>query len=213
MKLKLALLCGLALAGANAMACYTVYDGHARVLWQGTNPPVDMSLPLHEAVQRRFGQGATLVFNESSTCKPLGVAEVARPSVGDVPPNTMRLERTGRQIRPTSSAPLFTDRQTAEQSNVPYTTVAGDIVRVPPGAADRAITATVTVLPTDTAVAAAAAAAARADTTALGAGPDTRAMGAGAAPMARRQVVITELRDPPVTIVQQGGSVTVTPRR
>lgn len=208
MKLKLALFCGLALAGANAMACYTVYDGHARVLWQGTNPPVDMSLPLHEAVQRRFGQGATMVFNESASCKPLGVAEVARPSVGDVPPNTMRLERTGRQIKPTSSAPLFTDRQTAEQSNVPYTTVAGDIVRVPPAAADRAITATVTVLPTDTAVAAAGP-----DTTALGAGPDTRAMGAGPAPAPHREVVITELRDPPVTIVQQGGNVTVTPRR
>ena len=39
MKLKLALLAGLALAGANAMACYTVYDASNRVVFQSTDPP------------------------------------------------------------------------------------------------------------------------------------------------------------------------------
>ena len=50
MKLKIALLAGLTLAGANAMACYTVYDATNRVVFQSTSAPVDMSQPLHVAL-------------------------------------------------------------------------------------------------------------------------------------------------------------------
>ena len=54
MKLKLAMFCAMALAGTHAMACYTVYDTNNRVIYQGTEAPVDMSLPLHQTLKKRF---------------------------------------------------------------------------------------------------------------------------------------------------------------
>lgn len=213
MKRKLALLAGLLLAGANAMACYTVYDKGNRIVYQGADAPVDMSLPLHAALARRFAPGTQMVFDQTSACRPIGVAQAPRPTSSDVPPNTIRIERSA--SRPSSSAPspLFTDRETAQRNKLPHTQVAGDIVVVPPVAADRAIRPTVTVLPSTTFAAAPTAP----DTRALGAGAarmgsaatpaNTPTYGAGATP--QRQVVITEFRDPPVTVIQRGGSITV----
>jgi hypothetical protein len=195
MKRKLGVLFGLLLAGANAMACYTVYDGNARVVYRGLQPPIDMSLPLHEALAGQFPAGSSLVFDQSPTCAPVGVAQVARPSGPDAPPNTIRMERTGRQMSPSSSAPLLTDRKTAQRQNLPYTQVAGDIVMVPPQAAARANVPNFTVIPAETAVASTG-------------GVDTRAMGAGPAPL-RSHTVITELRDPPVTLIERNGAVAV----
>ncbi len=197
MKVKLGVLCGLLLAGANAMACYTVYDGNSRVVYRGLEAPVDMSLPLHEAVAAKFPAGASLVFDETRTCTPVSIAQVARPTGPNAPPNTIRMERTGRQISPSpsSEAPLFTDRRTAQRQHLPHTTVAGDIVLVPSGAAGRAQMSTFSVIPSDTALA-------QATPTV-----DTRAMGAGPAP--RAQTVITEMRNPPLTIVQRGDEVSL----
>lgn len=194
-KLKLGVLCGLLLAGANAMACYTVYDNAGRVMYRGLDTPVDMSLPLHEALNRaRFPGGASLVFDQTATCTPVSVAQASRPSGGMVPVNTIRNENTGRQVSPPSSAaPMLTDRQTAQQNNVPYTQVAGDIVVVPPSAAAHVAMRPYSVIPSDTAVARANVP----DTTTLGAGP------------ARPKTVITEMRDPPLTIIQRGGEVRV----
>jgi hypothetical protein len=155
MKLKLGFLCGLLLAGANAMACYTVYDANNRVVYRGLETPVDMSLPLREALSGRFPAGSSMVFDQSATCSPVGIAQVARPSTSMVPPNTIRMERTGRQLSPSSSAPLLTDRLTAQRQ------------------------------PT---------------------APDTSVLGAGPA---KPQTVITEMRDPPVTIIQRGKDVSV----
>lgn len=195
MKSKLVVLCGLMLAGANAMACYTVYDGNNRVVYRGLDAPVDMSLPLHEALAGRFPPGASLVFDQSPTCSPVSIAQVARPTGPMVPVNTIRMERTGRQISPTSEAPLFTDRKTAERQSLPYTIVAGDIVRVPPAAAARAQMSTYTVIPAEPAFARAG----RVNTAAMGAGPTPPA----------NETVITEMRNPPVTIIQRGGQVTL----
>lgn len=192
MKTKLVLLGGLLLGGANAMACYTVYDGNNRVVYQGLDAPVDMSLPLHQALAARFPARSSMVFNQSANCTPIGIAQVARSATANVPPNTIRMERTGRQLSPTSSAsPLLTDRATAQRQGLPHTVLAGDIVMVPASAATRANVPTFTVIPADTAVARA---------------PDTRAMGAGPA---HQDTVITEMRDPPVTIIQRGGNVSV----
>lgn len=205
MKVKLALLGGLLLAGANAMACYTVYDGSNRVVYQGPEAPVDMSLPLHEALSQRFPRGSQLVFDQTANCRPVGLAQLPRPSGTDVPPNTIRLERTGTQRNSSSPAPLFTDRQTAERSNLPHTPVAGDIVMVPPAAADRAMHATVTVLPATTFAAATPVVA-----------PDTRALGAGPArpytSTGKPNVVITEMRDPPLTVIETNGTRIISPQ-
>jgi hypothetical protein len=208
MKIKFALLGGLLLAGANAMACYTVYDGSNRVVYQGLEAPVDMSLPLHQALSERFPRGSQMVFDQSANYRPVGLAQLPRPSGTDVPPNTIRLERTGTQ-RPSSSspAPLFTDRQTAERSNLPHTQVAGDIVMVPPQAADRAMHASVTVLPSTTFAAAAPTAP---NTAALGAGPAR--MPVAAPRTAKPNVVITEMRDPPMTVIETNGVRVISPQ-
>jgi len=193
MKTKLGVLFGLLFAGANAMACYTVYDGNNRVVYRGLDAPVDMSLPLHEALAGRFAPGSSLVFDQSPSCTPVSIAQVARPTGPMVPVNTIRMERTGRQLSPSSSAPLFTDRQTAERQHLPHTVVSGDIVMVPASAAARADLPTFSVIPADTSVA-------RASTV------DTRALGAGPA---RPATVITEMRNPPVTLIERGGNVSV----
>jgi len=215
MKSKLALLLGLALVGAKAMACYTVYDSRDRVLYNGIDAPVDMRLQLHDALRSRgYPAGSRMEFDLSSACPRVALGALARPTGSDVPLNHLVMERPATRAtvaRSEPPAPLFTNRETAETSHLPHVQVAGDIVMVPPQAADRAIKPTVTVLPAPTFVAAAPAAP---DTKALGAGPAgySGARAAAVVPQGRRQVVITELRDPPVTIVNNGGSVTVTPR-
>lgn len=193
MKLKLGVLCGLLLAGANAMACYTVYDANNRVVYRGVDAPVDMSLPLHQALAGSFPAGSSLVFDQAATCTPVNLAQVARPTGPMVPVNTIRMERTGRQLSPSSAAPLLTDRETALRQGLPHTTVSGDVVLVPAQAAARAHIPTFSVIPSDTAVARAPSV----NTSAMGAGP------------ARDETVITEMRNPPVTIIQRGGSVSV----
>lgn len=195
MKAKLGVLCGLLLAGANAVACYTVYDAAGRVTYRGAEAPVDMSLPLHQAVSQRFPAGSSLVFDQGATCTPVDLAQVARPTGPMVPVNTIRMEGSGRQASPpSSSAPLLTDRQTAQRQNLPHTVVAGDIVVVPASAAARVNLPTFTVVPADTALARAPAV-------------DTRMLGAG--PARSQGTVITEMRNPPMTIVERGGQVSV----
>lgn len=196
MKLKTGLLCALLLAGTNAMACYTVYDGNNRVVYRGATAPVDMSMPLREAVAQRFPAGSSMVFDLSTSCDPVSIAQVARPTGPMVPPGTIRMERTGRTASPSSDAgPLLTDRETAQRQNLPHTTVSGNIVMVPAHAAARVDLPTFTVIPTDVAVARAPAA------------PDTRAMGGPA--RSQNNTVITEMRDPPMTIIQRGNNVQV----
>ena len=190
MKLKLALLCGLALASVNAMACYTVYDRSDRVIYQGIEPPVDMSLPLHQTLGRRF-PGAHMVFDLSTNCAPVPLAQVPRPTTGDVPAGTIRMERTGRMVVPSSSGPLLTDVSTAQRQNLPHSAVAGNIVVVPAQVAARLDLPTFSVIPAEVPVARAPASL------------DTRSMGAGPAQLQKQQTVITEMRDG-TTVIQRG---------
>src|SRR4051812_32748929 len=90
MKLKLALLCVLGIASANAMACYTVYDKSNRVVYSGTRAPVDMSLQIHETLPR-VAPGGHMVFDAGSDC-----------------PATLGASAG-------STSPLLTDRSTAER--------------------------------------------------------------------------------------------------
>jgi hypothetical protein len=194
MKLKMGVLGGLLLlAGANAMACYTVYDSNSRVVYRGVEAPVDMSMPLHEALASRFQRGSSMVFEQTAQCTAVGLAQVARPVTTSVPVNTIRMEGTGRQVSPSSAAPLFTDLQTAERQRLPHTVLAGDIAMVPASVASRMDLPSFTVIPSDVAVARAATP------------PNTAVLGAGARP----STVITEMRDPPMTIIEQGGKVQV----
>lgn len=150
--LKPALLCTLALAAGNALACYTVYDRSNAVVYHAQTPPVDMSLPIHQTLPAVF-PGGHLVFDNSLDC-PREQAAAARLPVRSV----------------AGASPLLTDRSTAQAMRLPHTQVAGNVVLVPAQAAAGADLPTFSIVPADTAYARGPAA------------PDTRAMGAGPAP-------------------------------
>ena len=165
---------------------------------------------LQEALAQRYAGRTHMVFDQGA-CRTPGIVEVARAnrtSGGrDLPENAIRSERTGQVValnapRGGGSSPLLTDRDTAERLNVPHTVVAGDVVVVPPSAADRVTRPTLTVIPAlpETAIAAAGV-------------PDTRTLGAGPAPARGQQTVITELRDPAVTIIERGQTVAIRTNR
>ncbi|MBG9386518.1 hypothetical protein [Caenimonas aquaedulcis] len=141
---KSLLLCGL-LAGASmqAMACYTVYDRAGRVAWQGDQPPVDMSLPLHQALGARFEAGSSMVFDASTSCPSVITASRLAPA------------RVG--------STLITDQRTAQAMNVPFKPMMGGLALVEPR--DARMEPGVTVLPSQTF------AQARSATQSMGAGP------------------------------------------
>lgn len=127
-------------------------------------------------------------------------AQVSR-AVSDVPVNSIRWESgmPAARLAPSSTSPLLTDRHTAESHNLPYTVLQGGIVMVPADAAAKVRLPAVTVVPSDV-------------STAQVSAPSTAVMGAGPAPQAGGETVITELRNPPITIVQRGKNVAVTQR-
>jgi hypothetical protein len=197
MKLKLALLCALAGASVQAMACYTVYDRNDRVVYNAQTAPVDMSQPIHVTLPRAF-PGGHMVTDLGNDC-PVHAAAAVRT----------------RSLQPAaSSAPLLTDEATARELHLPHAQLASGAAIVPAQAVARLDLPTFSVIQTanDNVVAVAAA---RNPTQAMGAGPApsaTRSMGAAQAPLQQHGAVITELRDPPVTIIRRGHDITVRQR-
>jgi hypothetical protein len=90
------------------------------------------------------------------------------------------------------ASPLLTDQRTAQSMNVPYKAMPGGIALVSPR--DAVMQPGITVLPSLTAVAQ------RPNTSVMGAAPS-------------RGAVITEMRDPPITVEQSRGRVTVHEQR
>ena len=159
---KLAVLAGLALPGVNALACYTVYDRSNAVVYNAMVPPVDMTPPYKDRLDRVF-PGSHMVFGSSTAC-----------------PATQAGYNPLRQ--PTAAAPLFTDPQTAEQMKVEHTVLPSGaaLVRKPPPDMRPGFT----VLN-------------------LSGTPASASAGrnSGATPTGQ---VITEMRDPPITVIQDG---------
>ena len=122
------LFCSLLLsASMQAMACYTVYDRSNRVVYQGEESPVDMSLPLHEALAARF-PGGNMVFDAATSCPTLASSKPAPVATG--------------------GTPLLTNVQTAQNMRVPHTPLGAGIALVQP--ANARIAPGVTVMPADT---------------------------------------------------------------
>jgi len=91
--------------------------------------------------------------------------------------------------RTPSSSPLLTNQKTALEMQVPHRQLAGGIALVAPGQA--VVPAGLTVVPpTVTATA-----------------PDTRVLGAGRA--SDQRPVITEYREPPLTVIRRGDEITI----
>jgi hypothetical protein len=61
---------GLVLAQGALAMCYEVYSGKDRLVYRSTQPPVDLSQPLHETVPTRFGAGSTMMFFQAEGSCP-----------------------------------------------------------------------------------------------------------------------------------------------
>ena len=202
MKFKLALLCLLGAASANALACYTVYDRSNRVVYSGQTPPVDMSLPLHVSLSRSYPGGHMVFDGIAASCPSLGT-----------PVHTGGLASEIRAANSGPPSPLLTDREVAVALNMPHTPINGKVALVPASAAKDVDFPTVNVVPADTAVARAPLAqqgyAMPATTQIMGAGlSPTQTMGAGPAPLRRNDMVITEMRNAPAVITYRGKTYT-----
>ena len=98
---NLALAALLGLAAGNAAACFTVYDRTNAVVYYAQTPPVDMTPPFNERLQKVF-PGSHLVFGSTTGC-PVKQAGY----------NPARL--------PATTSPLFTDKRTAEEMKLNHT--------------------------------------------------------------------------------------------
>ena len=97
---NLALVFMLGLATSHASACFTVYDRTNAIVYHAQTPPVDMTPPFNEKLQRVF-PGSHLVFDNTTGCP------VKQPGYNVGRPAAL-------------AAPLFTDKQTAEELKLPH---------------------------------------------------------------------------------------------
>lgn len=100
------------LGSAPALACFTVYDRNNNVVYNAKEPPVDMSLPLHETLPSVY-PGGHLVFGSETTC-----------------PSTNTAGRT-HLASPRGKAPLLTDASTAKSLGVQHTMLRENVALVP----------------------------------------------------------------------------------
>lgn len=77
----LVLAAGLASAGTASAACFTVFDAADRVVYQSTSPPVDISLPISQAVAAVYPRNYHLLMADDAYCP--GIDE--EPTVYPVP--------------------------------------------------------------------------------------------------------------------------------
>jgi hypothetical protein len=119
----------LAVASFNAAACYTVYDGANRILYQGAESPVDMSRPIHETLPSRY-PGGQLVFDNETDCAAVNLRS----------PTMAYSDRM--------TSPLLTEASNARAMRAPYTLVENNIALVQP--ADARMAPGLTFIPPDT---------------------------------------------------------------
>jgi hypothetical protein len=171
MKSKLALAVIGALSTAPAVACYTVYDRSNTIVYYAEAPPVDMTPPFTERLQKNF-PGSHLVFGSGTGCPATQAGyNPTRPQA--------------------DSAPLFTDEQTAKDLKLSHR-----------------------MLPNGTAMVAHPPPSLRPGFTVmnLGGAAGNRSAPPGApadkGAAAKSSPVITEMRNPPITVIQGEGPAT-----
>ena len=167
MSKNLALVALLGLAAGNAAACFTVYDRSNAIVYYAQTPPVDMTPPFNDKLQKVF-PGSHLVFGSTTGCpvKQAGY-NPARP--------------------PAATSPLFTDKQTAEEMKLNHTVLPNGaaLVAKPPTGMRPGFT----VMNMD------------------GQATNDRASPRPPTPPLKQSPVITEMRNPPVTVIGPGGAV------
>lgn len=75
----LVLAVGLASAGVASAACFTVFDAADRVVYQSTSPPVDISLPISQAVAAVYPRNHHLLMADDSYCPGIDEAPTVYP--------------------------------------------------------------------------------------------------------------------------------------
>jgi hypothetical protein len=164
---NLALVALLGLAAGNAAACFTVYDRTNAIVYYAQTPPVDMTPPFNDRLQKVF-PGSHLVFGSTTGCpvKQAGY-NPSRP--------------------PAPTAPLFTDKRTAEEMKLTHS-----------------------VLPNGAALVAKPPAGMRPGFTVMNlngqASVDSN-VSRPASATSKPGSVITEMRDPPVPVIERDQSV------
>ena len=74
---------GVLIAGAATASCFSVYDRSKALVYRHDESPVDMSNQIGDEVERRFGVGASMVFNlRDDECGREGVASGVTPFDG-----------------------------------------------------------------------------------------------------------------------------------
>jgi hypothetical protein len=163
----LAMLALLTLSAGHAAACFTVYDKTNAIVYYAQTPPVDMTPPFNDKLQKAF-PGSHMVFGDTTGCpvKQAGY-NPARP--------------------PAPTSPLFTDKRTAEEMKLSHS-----------------------VLPNGAALVAKPPAGMRPGFTVMNLGgqaPSDRAVSRPSAASSKQSPVITEMRDPPVTVIERDGVI------
>ena len=156
---NLALVALLGLAAGNASACFTVYDRTNAIVYYAQTPPVDMTPPFNDKLQKVF-PGSHLVFGSTTGCP------VKQAGYNPAKP-------------PAATSPLFTDKRTAEEMKLNHTVLpngAALVVKPPTGM--------------------------RPGFTVMNLGGQ-----AAIAPDAKSSPVITEMREPPITIIEKRGRI------
>jgi hypothetical protein len=153
-------------AAGHAAACFTVYDRTNAIVYYAQTPPVDMTPPFNDKLQKAF-PGSHMVFGDTTGCpaKQAGY-NPAKP--------------------PAPSSPLFTDKRTAEELKLSHT-----------------------VLPNGAAMVAKPPTGMRPGFTVMNLGGQgaTAPVPVPSATSAKKSPVITEMRDPPVTVIQRDGLI------
>ena len=154
---NLALFALLGLAAGNAAACFTVYDRTNAIVYYAQTPPVDMTPPFNDKLQKAF-PGSHMVFGDTTGCP------VKQAGYNPAKPSAI-------------TSPLFTDKRTAEDMKLNHT-----------------------ILPNGAALVAKPPTGMRPGFTVMSLGGQ-----AAIAPVVKSSPVITEMREPPVTIIKQPG--------
>jgi hypothetical protein len=163
--LALFAVCGV--AAGHAVACFTVYDRTNAIVYYAQTPPVDMTPPFNDKLQKAF-PGSHLVFGNTTGCP------VKQAGYNPAKP-------------PAASSPLFTDKRTAEEMKLSHS-----------------------VLPNGAALVAKPPAGMRPGFTVLNLGGPVATAPVAPRPLAssaKSSPVITEMRDPPITIIEERGRI------
>jgi hypothetical protein len=73
---KWALALALSTLGAQAMACFTVYNPAGVIVYSGNDTPIDMSYQIHERLPAVF-PGGHMVFDSDTSCQSIDMRRVS----------------------------------------------------------------------------------------------------------------------------------------